>query len=162
MNLGDLQRDLRGLSPTPPKKNILWSSLEHCWSISEQDSLAVGLTLRDSFSGGVRFESLPGHRLYWLKFFVVFSVPPAKCWDSTWGKPQLFLSKSPPIHPPVIRHSTSERIKISYKKEVTKVSWNFLTPKNETKICSTVRFEIRLLSLWNTFCLVWTILYKIK
>jgi hypothetical protein len=29
----------------------------------------------ESYSGDVRFESLPGHRLYCLKIFVVFLSP---------------------------------------------------------------------------------------
>jgi hypothetical protein len=38
-----------------------------------------------SYSGGAGFKSRPGDRLSWLRFVVVFSVPPGKCRDSTFN-----------------------------------------------------------------------------
>jgi hypothetical protein len=55
---------------------------------------AIGL-----HSGGVRFESRPGHPLSWLRFFSWFSsVPPSKYWDTISIRLRSLPSKSFPIH----------------------------------------------------------------
>jgi hypothetical protein len=52
-----------------------------------------------SYSGGPRFKSRPGDRLSWLRFFVVFSIPPGECRESTLKiRPRSLPTKSFQIH----------------------------------------------------------------
>lgn len=56
------------------------------WKLLDQACKSSSNAL-DVYSWGARFESQPWHQWSWLRFLVVFSFPPHRCWDSTLIKP---------------------------------------------------------------------------
>jgi hypothetical protein len=77
-----------------------------------------------SYSGGLEFKSRPGHRLYWLKIFVIFLSPPGKFQGSalnqiTRASSHIRSNSSFTHHPFIPRSVYSELLKkrrqINYK-----------------------------------------------
>jgi hypothetical protein len=65
---------------------------------------------RGIVSGDSGFESVQGHRLYWLKFFLVLVCSSRKCWDSTVASFEILSISSFFKYPPPKKETTHETL----------------------------------------------------